>query len=208
MTDVDALCAGYLAQLDAAQRFRSIPQRQQIVEQVTEHLNEARAELTGQSEVAVRSILERLGRPDDIAAAAATGDNAGPPPSLPWFRQGKGISVLAGVFALVALGLTLGIIASRGSTPPRAGIGHTHTTTAPSTNAIETVTVPLVLNQTVPAATVTLQAAGLTVQGIEGNPNGLVISQDPSGGSRVSLGSAITLHAQAASSSSSASPAS
>jgi len=91
MTDIDALCAEYLSQLDAALSDRSVRQRQQILEQITEHLNEARGELAVQSEAAVRSILERLGRPEDIAAAAAGGDGTGPPPSAHWLKRGKGI---------------------------------------------------------------------------------------------------------------------
>jgi uncharacterized membrane protein len=103
MTDVDALCTEYLRQLDAALSDRSIPQRRQIVEQITEHLNEARGELTVQSEAALRSILERLGRPEDIAAAAAAGDGTGTPASAPWFKRGKGAPVVAVVVVLVAL---------------------------------------------------------------------------------------------------------
>jgi hypothetical protein len=202
MTDVDVLCAEYLRRLDAALRDRSIPQRQLIVEQVTEHLNEARAELTVQSETAVRSILERLGRPDDIAAAAV-GNGGAPPSSVPWFWRGRGMPVLAVVVVLVALGLTLGLLASRGSSPSRVSIDHLHSTATKGA-----VTVPVVLGESVAQATVTIQVSGLTVSGIEGDPNGLVVSQDPVGASRVPSGSAITLDTQAASPSSSASPAS
>ena len=206
MTDVDALCGEYLRRLDAALRDRSIPQRQHIVEQIAEHLHEARGELAVQSEAAVRSILERLGRPDDIAAAAAAGDGVGPPPAAPWFKRGKGFPVLAVLVVLIALGLTIGIFASRGSTPLRTTSGNTHTTTTMVGNAVGAVSVPVVLGESVPQATVTIQAAGLSVQGIYGNPNGQVISQDPSGDSRVPTGSEIALHTRPASSSPSASP--
>jgi uncharacterized membrane protein len=206
MTDIDALCAEYLGRLDAALRERSIPQRPQIVEQITEHLNEARDELPVQSEAAVRSILERLGRPDDIAAAAATGDGTAAPPRAPWFKRGNRIPVLAVVVVLVALGLTLGLLASSGSTPSRATNGSTHTTTTTLGIAAGTVSVPVVLGESVPQATVTIQAAGLSVQGIYGDPNGTVISQDPSGHSRVATRSQIALHTQSASSAPSAGP--
>jgi hypothetical protein len=209
MTDIDALCTEYLGRLDAALRDRSIPQRPQIVEQITEHLNEARGELPVQSEAAVRSILERLGRPDDIAAAAVAGDGTGPPPSTAWFKRRNRIPVLAVVVVLVALGLTFGLLASRGSTPSQTTNGSTHTTTTTTVgNAAETVSVPVVLGESVPHATVIIQAAGLSVQGIYGDPNGLVISQDPSGNSRVASGSQIALHTQPAPSAPSAGPAS
>jgi len=208
MTDIDVLCAEYMSRLDAALNDRSVRQRQQILEQITEHLNEARGELAVQSEAAVRSILERLGRPEDIAAAAAGGDGTGPPPSAQWFTRGKGIPVLALVVVLVAMGLTLGFLASRGSTPLRTTSGNTHATTTMIGNAVGTVSVPVVLGESVSQATGTIQAAGLAVQGIEGDPNGLVISQDPSGDSRVPSGSEITLHTQPASSSPPVNPAS
>jgi hypothetical protein len=210
MTDVDALCAEYLSRLDAALSDRSIRQRQQILEQITEHLNEALGELPVQSEAAVRSILERLGRPEDIAAAAAAGNGTGPPASTPWFKRGKGVPVLALVVALIALGLTLGILESNGSAPLPTTSGNAHNTTTTTTfgNTAATVTVPVVLGESVSQATVTIQSVGLTIQGIEGDPKGLVISQDPSGDSRVPSGSEITLHTQSAASSQPVGPAS
>ena len=210
MTDIDALCADYLSRLDAALSDRSVRQRQQIVEQITEHLNEARAELPVQSEAAVRSILERMGSPEDIAAAAAFGGTTGTsPPSVPWFKRAKGAHVVALVVALVALGLTLGFLESKGSPPSRTTSGSTNTTTTTTVgNTALAVTVPVVLGENVSQATVTIQSNGLSVQGIEGDPNGLVISQDPSGGSRVPSGSEVILHTQPSSSSQPVSPAS
>jgi hypothetical protein len=191
MTDVDALCDEYLRRLDEALRDRSVPQRQQIVEQITEHLNEARAELTLQSEAAVRSILERLGSPETIASAAAANGVSGAPSSARRFGQGRPIPALAAVVVLVALGLAIGLLASRGSTPSRTSISRTLT---PGTRAIGTATVPVVLGESISEATAAIEASGLSVEGIEGNPNGPVVSQDPSGGSRVPPGSAVTLH--------------
>jgi hypothetical protein len=192
MTDVDALCSEYLKRLDEALRDRSVPQRQQIVEQITEHLNEARAELTFQSEPAVRSILERLGSPETIATAAAAGDDANEAPSSGrWFKRRRGIPALAGVVVLVALGLAIGLFASRDATPSRTSISRT---LAPGTSAIGTTTVPVVLGESIAEATAAIEASGLTVQGIEGTPDGPVVSQDPSGGSRVPPGSSVTLH--------------
>jgi uncharacterized membrane protein len=203
MTDVDALCAEYLKRLNTALRDRSIPQGPQIVEQITEHLNEARAELSVQSEGAVRSILERLGRPEDIAAAAAAGGGTGPRQRAPWFKSGKGVLVSALLVVLSALGLTIGLLESNGSTPVRTVGGSTSTTTTTTTfgNTAAAVTVPVVLGETLSQATVTIQSAGLTIQGVDGDPNGLVSAQEPAGGSRVPSGSEITLHTQPASAS-------
>jgi hypothetical protein len=193
MTDVDALCADYVDRLDRALSNRSISQRQQIVEQITEHLNEARSELPVQSEAAVRSILERLGRPEDIASVAAAGEQTMIPTSSQSYKQKQWIQAAAVGVVIAGLGLTIGLLASRGSTPSGPTSAITHPTVP---NAAPAVTVPVVLGQSIGAATAALQASGLGVDGIEGDPVGLVVSQDPSGGSRVPPGSAITLHTQ------------
>jgi hypothetical protein len=91
-------------------------------------------------------------------------------------------------------------VTDRGPTRSGAGTGHTNTPTTLATGAIGTVAVPLVLGQTVPQATAHIKAAGLSVFGIEGDPNGVVDSQEPAGDTRVPSGSAITLHSQVASS--------
>jgi hypothetical protein len=209
MTDVDALCAEYLSRLAIALNDRSIPQGPQIVEQITEHLNDARAELPVQSEVAVRSILARLGRPEDIAAAAAAGDGTGTRRSAPWFKSGKGVLVVALVVVLAALGLTVGLLESNGSAPLRTVGGGTATGTTTTTfgQTAAVVTVPVVLGDTLSQATVTIQSLGLIIEGVDGNPNGLVNSQEPSGGSRVPSGSEVTLHTQPSSATQPVSPA-
>jgi hypothetical protein len=180
MTDIDALCADYLSRLDTALSDRSVPQRRQIVEQVTEHLNEARGELSIPSEVAVRSILERLGSPEDIAAAAAPADATGSLPSAPWFTHGRRILVLALGIVLVAAGLTVGLLESNGRTPSRTNSGTAATSTTMLGGAAATVTVPVVLGESISQAGVAIQSAGLTIQGIAGDPNGLVNSEEPS----------------------------
>jgi PASTA domain len=93
-----------------------------------------------------------------------------------------------------------------GPTPTRGGNDHANTTTTLSTGATGTVIVPGILGKTVSQATATLQAAGLNVFGIAGDPNAMVVSQDPVGDSRVPSGSANTLRTRLAPTSSSASP--
>ena len=196
MTDIDKLCADYLRRVDAELNDRSVRQRRQIVEQITEHLNEARGEQPVQSEAAIRSILERLGRPEDIAAAAALGDATGPSPNAAWFRRGKRTLVLGLMVALVAVGLTVGLLESNGSTPSRRIGSDLHPTTTVVGRAVGTVTVPVVLGDNIAQATVDIQSAGLSIAEVEGGPNGLITSQEPSGGSRVASGSEVTLHTQ------------
>ncbi|MGO8863803.1 MAG: protein kinase domain-containing protein [Acidimicrobiales bacterium] len=56
--------------------------------------------------------------------------------------------------------------------------------------------VPNVLDDTVAQATAALQAAGLTVSGVDGNPTGPVVGTDPGEGTSVTLGSSVTILAQ------------
>ena len=196
MSDIEALCADYLSRLDTALSDRSVRQRRQIVEQITEHLNEARGELSVQSEVAVRSILERLGRPEDIVAAAALSDTAGPSPRSPRVTRGRVALVLSLVVLLAAVGLTVGLFESNSSPRSRTNGRTTSTPTTVIGKAAETVTVPVVVGDSISQATVAIQSAGLTIRGVDGSSDGLVDSQAPSGGSRVEPGSEVTLHSQ------------
>jgi hypothetical protein len=196
MTDVDALCAEYLKRLDTTLSDHATPQRELILEQITEHLIDARGELVVQSEAGVRSILERLGRPEDIAAAAAIGEDTVEPARSQWFQQRNRIQIISAVVVIAALGLTVGLLASKGSTSPRSATAITHPTTSTGHNAGKTVTVPVVVGQSIAQATAGLKATGLSVIGIAGDPVGLVVSQEPAGGSIVAPGSAITLHTQ------------
>ncbi len=59
-----------------------------------------------------------------------------------------------------------------------------------------TVAVPNVANDNVAQATATLQAAGLTVSGVDGNPTGTVVGTDPAIGSTQNVGSSVTILSQ------------
>lgn len=185
MTDVDALCADYLNRLDSALSNRSLAERRQIVEQITEHLKDAHGELPEQSEVAVRSILDRLGSPEEIAAEAPTGEAARTRAS--WIRRRKWPIPLTGL-VLAGLGVWLGISLSVSSPPP-------HGASAPVTTTQKegTTVVPVVLGERIPQATITLQSAGLTLGEVNGGAQATVVSQSPSGGSRVPSGSEVQL---------------
>jgi hypothetical protein len=70
-TVADRLVAEYLARLDAALRDLPAARREELLEQVTEHIATARAELGDEaSEADIRTLLERLGDPAAIAADA------------------------------------------------------------------------------------------------------------------------------------------
>jgi hypothetical protein len=84
MTD-DELVAAYLRRLRRAARVLPRARRQELVDEIAEHIAQARASAPasgqGGSEV-LRHELERLGEPRDIVAAAGGGVRAGRPAGL------------------------------------------------------------------------------------------------------------------------------
>lgn len=69
--DGEALVRDYLGRLDAASWPLSPGRRDELRAEVTEHIDAALAEAGARDEVTVRNVLERLGRPEEIAAADA-----------------------------------------------------------------------------------------------------------------------------------------
>jgi uncharacterized membrane protein len=69
-TDVDGLVDRYLHDLHAALGDLPANQRQEILDEVGEHIAAARVALDTETEAEVRTVLERLGDPADIAAEA------------------------------------------------------------------------------------------------------------------------------------------
>jgi hypothetical protein len=65
----DPLVDDYLARLEAAAAHLPRRRRAELVGEIEEHLEDALAE-SGDDEIAVRNALERLGSPEEIAAAA------------------------------------------------------------------------------------------------------------------------------------------
>jgi hypothetical protein len=69
-TTVDTLVDRYLTDLAAELRDLPANRRRELLDEVSEHIAEARATLDAESEAAIRTVLERLGDPADIAAEA------------------------------------------------------------------------------------------------------------------------------------------
>jgi hypothetical protein len=69
-TEVDALILRYLQDLEAELHDLPANRRQELLEEVGEHIAEARTSLDADNEAAIRTVLERLGDPADIAAEA------------------------------------------------------------------------------------------------------------------------------------------
>ena len=73
----DSVVAAYLARLELALGPLPAPRRQQLLEEVAQHVAEARRELPAESPAALHQLLERVGSPEDIATAALEEDGLG-----------------------------------------------------------------------------------------------------------------------------------
>lgn len=68
--DTDELVDSYLERLDVALAGVPRARRAEILEEIANHIADERAHLAGESEADVLNILERLGEPAEVAAAA------------------------------------------------------------------------------------------------------------------------------------------
>ena len=109
MTDDDKLVAAYLRRLGRATRGLPRARRQELIDEIAEHIAQARAPGTisrpGGS-AALRNVLEQLGEPRDIAAAAGGAVGAGRPgrreiAAVTLLLIGGIAGLIAGIFGLV-----------------------------------------------------------------------------------------------------------
>jgi len=175
-TDLDLIVDDYLRQLETALGSLPTARRAQIITEIAEHVSQARSGLPVQDEASIRSILERVGTPSEIAASALT---EGAPIAWQRGRQAKRRGVLAAGIAilLVVIGVVI-YLAQSGSN----------------------VRVPNVVGSNEASAKQLLSGAGLQYSvalrpfGPEesGGP-GTVIAQFPPGGTIETSGSPVTL---------------
>jgi hypothetical protein len=82
-TEADALVLRYLQDLEGELRDLPANRRQELLDEVGEHIAAARAALAPETEAGVRTMLERLGDPADIAAEARERFGVQRPPARP-----------------------------------------------------------------------------------------------------------------------------
>jgi uncharacterized membrane protein len=94
----DKLVDDYLERLDRA--LAGIPRvrRTEVCEEIAAHIAEARSTLDAEDEAAVRTLLDRLGDPADIAAEAAERPAPAAAPARP---RGSGWDVVALILLLI-----------------------------------------------------------------------------------------------------------
>jgi hypothetical protein len=110
-TDDDQLVEDYLRELRNAARELPADRRDELIEEITVHIAEARQ--SDGSPMAVRNILDRLGDPADIVRAAADTPPGSPAwPGAPGFAAGHPVAAAAqpgraGALELAAVGFLL-----------------------------------------------------------------------------------------------------
>src|SRR5689334_10684611 len=119
--NADPLVEDYLRHLEAVSAVLPEYRRAELLAEIREHLDEALRQVPAGDEAAVRSVLERLGSPEEIVAAAADQMPAGqfvPVPAYVPETNGLALaSLLFGIFWLGGIGslaaLVLGYRARR-----------------------------------------------------------------------------------------------
>ena len=69
-TALDQVIDDYMKELQGELRGFPATRRREILDEVREHITQARAELDSETEAAIRTVLDRLGDPSEIAASA------------------------------------------------------------------------------------------------------------------------------------------
>ncbi len=191
--ELDDICDEYLSRLRVALTDLSAGDRQQIIEQISEHIASARSALPEQTIVSVRDILERLGTPEEIAAAARTED-----PS-PVHRR-KGPIVVGGLVAVTLAVIGIGLATALGAFSGGGAAPNRHDSASPATRStlpdLTEVAVPVVTDVSVPTAAESLAGAGLSYKlryTTSDRPVGVVLQQHPDPGSFVRLGTNVVL---------------
>ncbi|GGM88728.1 hypothetical protein ACFFX1_13475 [Dactylosporangium sucinum] len=109
MNTYDDLVNDYLRAVEQALAGVPAGRRDELLADLSQHIAAKRAELSPETEVEVRSILELLGDPSDVAAEAML-DNDQPPPPPIQIQPGKKLGALAWVLLTVAAVATLCVV--------------------------------------------------------------------------------------------------
>jgi hypothetical protein len=190
----------YLNRLRAALAGLPEARRAEIIDAVAQHIADARIELAVESEAAVRTVLDHLGEPDDIAADAFEVEQVSMANGIrrrDLLVSRKALIVGVAAVVLVVGGVVSGFALSGGPTPPRY---------VPPTTTVVSVTVPNVVGLSTARAYAALQATALRVKvrsvpATIGVPPGSVVRQSPPAGTMVAAGTTVTVTSAAATSS-------
>ncbi|WP_238008327.1 DUF1700 domain-containing protein [Dactylosporangium sp. AC04546] len=110
MNTYDDLVNDYLRAVEQALSGVPAGRREELLADLSQHIAAKRAELSPETEVEVRSILELLGDPSDVAAEAMLDNDPLPPPAPIQIQPGKKLGALAWVLLTVAAVSTLCVV--------------------------------------------------------------------------------------------------
>ena len=183
-TEHEALVQAYLDRLRTALSPLDASKREQLISEISEHVEEARSTLHVETEASLLELLERIGQPEEIAAEAL-GDQPRQEGRHSALRRNALIAGAVIVLALVSAALVLSLTGGHSPRQPR-----------PSSQT-PTFTLPNVVGESSTEATKTLAGLGLIVNTEYKTsatiPKGVVISQKPNSGSKVARGSEVIL---------------
>lgn len=105
----DKLVDNYVRRLDAELGGLPRARRRELVQEISEHIAEARSGLVSQSEAEIRTLLDRLGDPADIGAEARERFGVRPP-KRGWLEVAALVLVLVGGVVLPVIGWFVGLV--------------------------------------------------------------------------------------------------
>jgi uncharacterized membrane protein len=108
-SNADQLVAEYLKRLNAELRGLPRARRRELVDEISEHIAEARADLESENEAAIRTLLDRLGDPEEIAVEARERFGLAPT-RVGWKEIGALILLPIGGVLVPVLGWFIGIV--------------------------------------------------------------------------------------------------
>lgn len=113
---VDELVGDYLARLEEAARDLPAGRRTELLDEIREHIDAGRETGAASDEAAVRTMLDRLGEPEDIAAAALAEDAgwqpaaAGAPPAPVGVPSPSGTGLELAAVLLLTVGSIIPVV--------------------------------------------------------------------------------------------------
>ena len=109
-TSADKLVDDYLDRLE--QELADLPsaRRRELVQEISDHIAEARAALPEESDAEIRNLLERTGDPADIAAEARGSTSEAPPPATEVVARRSGAVEIAALILLLIGGIVIPVV--------------------------------------------------------------------------------------------------